>query len=52
MNVKHAVATYKSLNGDCDVNYVNRTATASINIGTDAYFDNDTILGQIERMIK
>ncbi|CAF4740979.1 unnamed protein product, partial [Rotaria sp. Silwood2] len=42
---KQAVAKYKSLNVNSDVNYLDRTATASINIGTDAYFDNDTILG-------
>lgn len=49
---KQAVAKYKSLNADCDVNYVDRTATASINIGTDAYFDNDAILGQFERLFQ
>ncbi|CAF1336046.1 unnamed protein product [Rotaria sordida] len=41
---KQAVTKYKSLSEDSDVNYLSRTATASINIGTDAYFDNDTIL--------
>ncbi|CAF4639335.1 unnamed protein product [Rotaria sp. Silwood2] len=49
---KHAVLKYKSLNVDCDVNYVHQTATASINIGTDAYFDNDTFLGQFERLFQ
>ncbi|CAF4132998.1 unnamed protein product [Rotaria sp. Silwood2] len=49
---KHAVLKYKSLNADCDVNYVDRTTTASINMGTDAYFYNDTILGQFERLFQ
>ncbi|CAF4979497.1 unnamed protein product [Rotaria sp. Silwood1] len=43
---EQAVRKYQSLSVDGDVNYLDRTATASINIGTDAYFDNDTILGQ------
>lgn len=49
---KKATAKYKSLCADSDVNYVSRTATASINIGTDAYFDNDTILEQFERLFQ
>jgi hypothetical protein len=49
---KQAVAKYKSISADSDVNYLNRTATASINIGTDAYFDNDTILSQFERLFQ
>jgi hypothetical protein len=46
---KQATAKYKSLSVDGDINYIDRTATASINIGTDAYFNNDTVLGQFER---
>ncbi|CAF1399485.1 unnamed protein product [Didymodactylos carnosus] len=49
---KQAVRKYQSLSFDGDVNYRDRTATASINIGTDAYFDNDTILGQFERLFQ
>jgi len=49
---KQAVAKYKSLSADSDVNYLSRTATATINIGTDAYFDNDTILEQFERLFQ
>ena len=45
---KQAIAKYKSLSIDGDVNYIDRTAKTSINIGTDAYFDNDTILVQFE----
>ena len=47
---KQAVTRYKTLTVDGDVDYLSRTATASINIGTDAYFDNDTILSQFERL--
>jgi len=34
------------------VNYLERTATASINIGIDGYFDNDTVLSQFERLFQ
>ena len=49
---KQAVAKYKTLTSDSDVDYLSRTATASINIGTDAYFNNDTILSQFERLFQ
>ncbi|CAF5040557.1 unnamed protein product, partial [Rotaria sp. Silwood1] len=49
---KQAVRKYQSLSVAGDVNYLDRTATASINIGTDAYFDNDTILEQFERLFQ
>ena len=49
---KQAIAKYKSLRADNDVNYLSQTATASTNIGTDAYFDNDTILEQFERLFQ
>ena len=42
----------KSLSVDIDVNYLDRPATATIKIETDAYFDNDTILGQFERLFQ
>ncbi|CAF3064849.1 unnamed protein product [Rotaria sp. Silwood2] len=35
-----------------DVEYVERSVTASINIGTDYYFDNKTILEQFERLFQ
>ena len=47
---KQAVKKYKSLNTSGGLNYVERTATASINVGYDAYFDNETILNQFERL--
>ncbi|CAF4495812.1 unnamed protein product, partial [Didymodactylos carnosus] len=49
---KQALGKYKSLSADSDVNYLSRTATASINIGTDAYFDINTILSQFERLFE
>ncbi|CAF4503702.1 unnamed protein product, partial [Didymodactylos carnosus] len=49
---KEATAKYITLSVDSDVTYIDRTATASINIGTDAYFDNDTVLGQFERLFQ
>ncbi|CAF1122713.1 unnamed protein product [Didymodactylos carnosus] len=49
---KQAVAKYKSLSDDGDVNHLRRTATASINIRTDAYFDNDMISSQSERLFQ
>jgi hypothetical protein len=49
---KQATAKHKSLSADTDLNYVARTATASINIGSDAYFDNETILNQFERLFQ
>ncbi|CAF1182559.1 unnamed protein product [Didymodactylos carnosus] len=38
---KEAAAKYKALSADSEVNYLRRTATASINIETDACFNND-----------
>ena len=37
---------------DTDVKYVPRSATASIDIGVDSYFDNATILLQFERLFQ
>ena len=47
---KQAVKKYRSLNTSGDLDYVERTATASINIRSDAYFNNETILNQFERL--
>ena len=49
---KQAVTKYKTLTVDGDVDYLSRTATASIDIGTEEYFDNDTILSQFERLFQ
>jgi len=37
---------------DTEITYVDRSATASINVGTDSYFDNLTILEQFERIFQ
>mgnify|MGYP000156217473 CR=1 FL=1 len=37
---------------DTELNYVERSATASIHIGKDGYFDNMTILQQFERLFQ
>ncbi|CAF2847474.1 unnamed protein product [Rotaria sp. Silwood2] len=46
---KQVVRKYQSLSVHGDVNYLDRTAMASINIRTGAYFDNGMMLGQFER---
>ena len=44
---------YRSLNSDSnDLNFVNFSATAGINVGQDGYFDSDTILYQFERLFQ
>ncbi|CAF4492036.1 unnamed protein product, partial [Didymodactylos carnosus] len=45
-----AVSKYPQLKTSTGVDYVERSVTASINVGQDAYFDNSTILGQFERL--
>jgi len=40
------------LANDTDIDYVERSATASINVGQDSYFDNFTILEQFERLFQ
>ena len=47
---KQVAAKYKTLSADTDVDYFSQIATASINIETEAYLDNDTILSQFERL--
>ena len=47
-----AIKRYPTLDQIDDVEYVERSATASINIGTDSYFDNRTILEQFERLFQ
>ena len=49
---RQTAAKYKTLIIDRDVSYLTRTATASINLGTDGYFDNETILCQFERLFQ
>lgn len=49
---KRAVDKYPELEAPSDIEYIQRTATASILVGRDAYFDNPTILEQFERIFK
>lgn len=47
--MKTTCKNYKSINTGVGLNYVKRTATPSIHVGYDAYFDNEIILNQFER---
>ncbi|CAF3858213.1 unnamed protein product, partial [Rotaria sp. Silwood1] len=47
-----ALHKYPELDGEQDIDYVERSASASIHVGSDAYFDNSTILAQFERLFK
>jgi len=51
---KQALKIFPELIDDDDdgVKYVERTATGSIDVGFDSYFDNSTILLQFERLFK
>ena len=50
---QQALALYPELTDDAgDVTYVEKTATGSINLYYDSYFDNSTILAQFERLFK
>lgn len=49
---RRASKRYPALSVDNDLNYVERSATAGINVGYDAYFDNETILLQFERLFQ
>ncbi|CAM4804120.1 unnamed protein product [Rotaria magnacalcarata] len=41
-----------ALGEEQDINYIERSASASMNVDSDAYFDNSTILTQFERFFK
>lgn len=49
---RKAAKQYPALSIDHDLNYVERSATVGINVGHDAYFDNETILLQFERLFQ
>ena len=50
---KEALKFYSELADDvADVSYVEKTATGFIDVGSDSYFDNSTILTQFERLFK
>lgn len=47
-----AIEQYPSLLQIADVDYVDKSATASVNIGSNCYFDNSIILDQFERLFQ
>ena len=47
-----AVKKYPELAEETEINYVSRTCTASLNVGNNNYFDNNTVLQQFERLFK
>ncbi|CAF1516535.1 unnamed protein product [Adineta steineri] len=47
-----ALEKYPELDDEQDINYTERSASASIQVGYDAYFDNASILTQFERFFK
>lgn len=47
-----AVKKYENLHQLNNTEYVKRSVTSSINIGTDCYFDNNTILEKFERLFQ
>ena len=47
-----ALEKYPELDEEQDVDYIERSASVSMNVGSDAYFDNSTILIQFERFFK
>lgn len=49
---KKALRKYPELGEEQDIDYIERSASASMNVGSDAYFDNSTILTQFERLFK
>ena len=49
---QEAISCYPELNEDSDVEFLPGTATGSLAIGTDGYFDNQTVLEQFERLFK
>ena len=48
----NAVKKYPELLDDTDVDYEQYSAIASVHIGVDGYFDNQTIFSQFERLFK
>lgn len=47
-----ALQRYPELDNQSEVDYVERSATASIHLGQDAYFDSSTVLEQFERLFR
>lgn len=49
---RNALKKYPELNDEDDINYLERSASASIHVSSETYFDNSTILSQFERLFK
>lgn len=47
-----AVAQHPELLEENQIEYIERTASASIQIGNEAYFDNDAVISQFTRLFK
>jgi hypothetical protein len=47
-----AIVKYPDLLKNDYVNYMDRTATSAINVGSDMYFDNEIILSQFQRLFQ
>jgi hypothetical protein len=49
---KEAVESYPELLEENHIEYIERSASASIQVGYDGYFDNDAIISQFTRLFK
>jgi hypothetical protein len=47
-----ALRKYPQLAAPTDLDYVERSATASLHVGYDSYMDNPAVLGQCERIFQ
>jgi hypothetical protein len=47
-----ALKKYPELDEEQEIDYIERSASASVHITSDAYFDNSTILAQFERLFE
>jgi hypothetical protein len=50
--MERCVKKYPQLAASTDLDYVPRTATASLHIGYDSYMDNEAVLAQCERIFQ
>ena len=49
---ENAIQRYPQVQAACDIDYYDRSATASTQVGQDPYFDNETISQQFEKLIQ
>jgi len=49
---RKAVKRFPTLSSSDDLNYVQNSATAGIDVGVEGYFNNETILSQFERLFQ